>query len=165
MEFLSTVGDPLVMAGIAAVFAGYLFYRGRRADGVALVLSMGVALGSTYLLKELIDRPRPSPDLVSVWGQFEGMSFPSGTSLNSVVGLGALAYLVPSLVRLPWGKNLLRGVLVVLILLIGSSRIFLGTHWPSDVLGGFILGGFFLSVLVEMARLISRPGLLANPIR
>ncbi len=153
------------MVGIAVAFAGYLFYRRRRTEGFVLLLLTGVALGSTYLLKELIDRPRPSADLIRVWSEFEGMSFPSGTTLNSVVGLGSVAYFVPSVVPLTWGGNVLRGVLVAVILLIGSSRVFLGAHWPSDVLGGFILGSLFLCILVVAVRGICRPALTANSIR
>ena len=157
MELLSALGNPYVMAIVGVVFAGYLIYRHRRSEGFVLLLLVALTLVSTYLLKELIDRPRPSAELVRVWKEYSGMSFPSGTTLNSVVVLGALTYLVRSMISVAWGFTLARGMLVVVVFLIGSSRIFLGAHWPSDVLGGFVLGGLFLSLFILFVRQSSRP--------
>ena len=157
MELLSALGNPFVMAIVGGIFAAYLIYRHRRSEGFALLLLVALALVSTYLLKELIDRPRPTAELVRVWKEYSGMSFPSGTTLNSVVVLGALTYLVRSMIPVAWAFTLITGVLVVVILLIGGSRIFLGAHWPSDVLGGFVLGSLFLSLFILFVRQSSRP--------
>ena len=98
----------------------------------------------SWLLKELISRPRPSGELVQLLSESLGLSFPSGHATLAFVFCGFLFYLAPRLVKQPAVIGILRALLIALILLIGTSRIYLGVHWTSDVVGGLFLGGLIL---------------------
>jgi undecaprenyl-diphosphatase len=112
---------------------------------VIFIASLTSAAGlASWLLKELVSRPRPSGELVQLSSESLGLSFPSGHATLALVFCGFLFYLAPRLVKQPVVRGLLRSLLIILILLIGLSRIYLGVHWASDVVGGLFLGGLLL---------------------
>lgn len=139
----------LVIAIVVALWLGRL----RRAQDVLLLGTvMGIrALNTT--VKGWIDSPRPTPDLVRVTEQADGLGFPSGHSSGAMVLFGALAWI--SWQNLPPG--LLRLIAVagsfVIVLVVGFARIFTGAHWPSDVLGGYLLA---IATLLTLIYLIGR---------
>ncbi|RIW35145.1 PAP2 family protein [Bacillus salacetis] len=110
---------------------------------------MTVALGGgfNWLLKEYFKRQRPDIEALVEQG---GYSFPSGHSMGSFILYGALAFAVFRLYDHRWSKFIGAAALLLLVLLIGLSRIYLGVHYPSDILGGFSAGGVWLafSILV-----------------
>jgi membrane-associated phospholipid phosphatase len=119
------------------------------------VLLLWIALvGGRWLsttLKQLFDRPRPRPvewDL-EVFGSAihfpSSPSFPSGHAVTSVIIFGTLAYLIMRLEPTVLQRRLTLGAAAALILLIGLSRIYLGVHYPSDVLAGFLAGFIWVS--------------------
>jgi len=152
MQIFSTAGNPYVIAGLGIVFAGYLFSIGRRYEACSFCTLVVFTFLSTYIFKELIDRPRPTEDLVRIWGTHVGMSFPSGTTLNSFVVLGAISFILPSIATISRIVVLASKMLVIPIILIGISRIYLGAHWPSDVLGAYVLGTLFLCLFILFSR-------------
>ena len=100
---------------------------------------VGDLVGSTIinnLIKVIIRRPRPSNMLVSE----NGYSFPSGHSMASMVLYGYLIYLIYKYINNRWLKIIFITILSLVILLIGVSRIYLGVHYASDVICGFIIG-------------------------
>ena len=111
--------------------------------------------GSTGVLipdaiKLLVARPRPAADLVWVLGPQQNYGFPSGTAFLSVALLGMIGYLT-------WRPRrssaiVVFGVLPLLALVIGLSRVYVGEHWATDVLGGWFFGGAWLLVLVVAHR-------------
>ena len=120
-----------------------------------LVLFLGVlgAWGLNTGLKELVERDRPSVEgwLVEV----DGFSFPSGHAMVSILFYGLLAYLLWVNVRQSWKAAWLIPALAVLIILcIGLSRIYLGVHYPSDVLAGYTAGGAGLIGCIHAVRYI-----------
>lgn len=104
----------------------------------------------SYALKLLVARPRPSGELVRVVDTSETYGFPSTTALLSVVLLGMVCYLI-------WRSRLpgfLMAVTLVaaslVIVLSGVSRIYVGEHWATDVLGGWLFGAGWLLILVTI---------------
>jgi undecaprenyl-diphosphatase len=108
--------------------------------------------------KELVERPRPSPELVAVQAQPDSFSFPSGHAQAALLVYGLVfylgsAYLVDWRIRLP-----LQTFCLGVITLTGIERVFVGHHWPSDVLGGFLFAALLLAAIVAFEKLIvSRP--------
>ncbi|EDL66088.1 hypothetical protein BSG1_02010 [Bacillus sp. SG-1] len=80
----------------------------------------------------------------------DGYSFPSGHSMGSFIFYGAMAFALFRLYDHTWSRVIGAAALMVLVLLIGLSRVYLGVHYPSDILGGFLAGGVWLafSILV-----------------
>jgi membrane-associated phospholipid phosphatase len=104
------------------------------------------------LVKEWIRRPRPTIDLVNVFGILNSYSFPSGHVMFYVGFYGFLWFLVYTLLKRSWRRTLLLIFLGSLIALVGISRIYLGQHWPSDVLGAYLLGGLTLVAILQFYR-------------
>lgn len=106
----------------------------RRYPGAALVLASTVLAQRALVevLKEWIDRPRPTMDVVLPMS----MAFPSGHTAN-----GTTTFMIVALLAAPQGTRWAATVAaLILSLLVGLSRIYLGVHWPTDVLGGWALG-------------------------
>lgn len=150
---LSALGSgwlPVALVGVAGIALFLARYRTE-----SLVLMAGAALSSSAnsLLKILSGRPRPGDDLVSVITTVNHASFPSGHTVFFVVFFGFLLYLAYVLRLRPGLRHLLFAVLGAMIALIGISRMYLGAHWLSDVVGGYLIGSIWL---VLMTRAYSR---------
>jgi membrane-associated phospholipid phosphatase len=115
-----------------------------------------VAIGSIVLnltLKNAYQRPRPSMPLVAA----EGLSFPSGHAMIAASFYGLLIYLVQTHVRRPslrWVRRLTIAALLLLILLIGLTRVYLRVHYTSDVLAGIMAGGVWLLIAIPLLKRI-----------
>ena len=101
-------------------------------------------------LKLIFLRERPTDMLIDIGGY----SYPSGHSFVSMAFYGLLIYLVAKLDIKKKTKNIIIILLSILVLLIGTSRIYLGVHYPSDVLGGFIGGIIYLIIYIEISKKI-----------
>jgi membrane-associated phospholipid phosphatase len=110
-------------------------------------------IGSTAA-KQLVERPRPDRPLGLMTEN--SFSFPSGHTLTATVILGLLAYLLVRVVRSYVARLLILLAAVTAVLLVGLSRVYLGVHYPSDVLGSFALGLFILSVLITAIEINER---------
>ena len=141
----SAFGDTVVVFVSIPTVAVLLWLGGYKVDAVVVLLVFvphGIGLG----LKELVDRPRPEFSLLN--RALENPSFPSGHSVHALVFYGLLIPVLRDMMDRSSWKLLVPALLVVLILAIGASRVYLGVHWPSDVLGGFMTGGFGLAGLL-----------------
>lgn len=129
----------LVPVAIALVVA----WRLRPRDGLWIVGSL-IGTPIDLLVKQVVHRPRPSSDLVQVFAQLNDYSFPSGHVVEYTTLFGFCFFLLYALARPSgWRTALLVGC-ALLIALIGPSRMYLGQHWLSDVLGGYALGTLVL---------------------
>ncbi len=151
MKVVSQIGGGQV-ATVLLLFAAILFWIKHRHIDSLLLVGVYVLSSIDRLLKILVDRPRPSPDLVSVIELNQSGSFPSGHASFAMAFFGALFYFSSIYIRHTLLRRLIQIGSVAFILLTGISRIYLGTHWPSDVLGGYLLGGLVLAILVLLHR-------------
>lgn len=102
--------------------------------------------------KDLIGRQRPP--LVDAVPPYEySPSFPSGHTLNAVVVIGIIAYLVILRRESKRARIAVGTAAVLFALMVGMSRVYLGHHWFTDVLAGFVLGAAWLSIIITAHRL------------
>jgi membrane-associated phospholipid phosphatase len=128
------------------------FYLGIRV-GIIFLLSVYVNTGA----KEIFQQPRPFDILPEIQKSYaSGYGFPSGHAQSSLVVWGSIAYWK----KQPWIRNLS----VLLILLIGFSRIYLGVHFPTDILGGWLIGGLILCLSYFIFLKIKRDFIQGNMI-
>jgi undecaprenyl-diphosphatase len=90
-------------------------------------------------IKEVVDRPRPDPALVDRRAGFTSESFPSGHMMSGFVLYALLAVVGWELLRRPW-REVVAGALVALLVADAVANVYMGVHWPSDVLGGVLWG-------------------------
>jgi len=135
-------------APIMVLITTLLFYiRKHKREAVFVILTMGSSLLST-VVKFIVNRPRPDQDIVKVLIQTHQQSFPSGHVLFYVVFFGFLALLMYMFKHI--GKKLrltITAGCMLMIFIIPISRIYLGAHWFTDVLAGFLLGIIYLFTL------------------
>jgi undecaprenyl-diphosphatase len=133
--FFTAFGEPtvLIAAGVACWL--WLWYAGRARLGIALLLVALLGRGLSEIQKYWVARARPElePHLVVV----QTRSFPSGHATSSMIFYLTLALALGGGAR---GSRLAAAGAILLSLLIGTSRVMLGVHWPSDVIGGWAFG-------------------------
>ncbi len=127
-----------------------LFLIGRRLEALMLAVAAAGSAGLWYAINPLIDRPRPTPDLVEVAIQIPTGSFPSGHVVNLTAIFGFLIFLTLLLVFDPWVRRGLVALLALPIVVVGFARIEDGAHWPSDVLAGYMLGWLWLALTIYL---------------
>ncbi|MGE5179558.1 MAG: phosphatase PAP2 family protein [Bacteroidota bacterium] len=151
MRGLSWLGFvPQVDLMIGLVIA-ILFFLGLRWEAVAsIVAAIGPVLGS--LVKLIVARPRPSASLVHVMRQLDTLSFPSGHVLLATAFYGFVGFLGYALLKPGWIRTVYLLVFGLLIGLMGPSRIYLGQHWFSDVMGAYVLGSLWLALSIRVYR-------------
>lgn len=132
---------------IVPVVAIILYAYGHRwhLSIMATIILLSTSL-LNILIKNIIARPRPLESLRLI--EAFNFSYPSGHSMGATAFYGFLVYLVIQFTRRLWLKIVLVVLLVFLILAIGLSRIYLGVHFPSDVLAGFIAGIIWLAIFI-----------------
>jgi undecaprenyl-diphosphatase len=124
------------------------YYLGKLEAG--LVVLAGLTSLLNIPIKFLISRPRPAPTLVQVFALETNSSFPSGHAMFVILVFGFLAFLVIAHMQPGNRRVLIAAALIFIILLTGISRIYLGIHWPSDVLGGYLVGATLLAMLIYL---------------
>lgn len=139
-------------AGVTFLVAFAAFWHKRhRIEAIFLALVGFPDLLNT-LLRDLIARPRPSRDLVEVIGGPQGFSFPSGTTLHSLLFYGLLLYLVHPHIARPRTEYLLWVVVALYTLISGLWVVYDGRHWFTDAVGGYVYGMLYLLVMVAAYR-------------
>ncbi len=153
---VTALGGVTVLTFLTLAAAGFLWLLRRRGTALYLLASVasGVALSTTA--KALFDRPRP--DLVPHGSVVYTASFPSGHALMAAVVYLTLAVLV----ALTFPERRLRvyvmSLAVLVTVAVGLSRVYLGVHWPTDVLAGWAAGGAWALACAALALLLSRRG-------
>jgi undecaprenyl-diphosphatase len=137
---------PLTALAVAVLaLAGH----GRLALLLAIATS-GRILGG--VIKIAIDRPRPDAGQVDLAHVFGGPSFPSGHVLGTTILFGWLAYSAIHVIPHRPSRLAVQALCVAIMLLMGISRLELGAHWPTDVLGGYLVAALFMTPFVLIHR-------------
>ena len=152
LHAFNVLGFPPVVGIAYGAIVLLILLSGHRWEAVGCGFALLGGMGLNFLTKALVDRPRPPMDLVHVEHSIPNSSFPAGHVLNFSIFMGFLCYLAYARMPASWGRNALMAVLIASIALMGVARIDSGEHWPSDVLGGYLLAGIWLVVTVEFYR-------------
>jgi membrane-associated phospholipid phosphatase len=155
MKVASVVGSNVVLVPLVlATVVGLVWVRRRWRSAMLVVLSLAGAEALYQIVKPWVGRARPpvTDHLVRA----TNFAFPSGHATQAAA-FGALA-VVLAVGRARWIQAIIGVAAGVLVLLVGLSRVYLGVHWWTDVVGGWALGGAWLClVLAVMLRTLSRP--------
>lgn len=145
------------------VVAVALFVLRLRVEAAVVVAATLLAGEAGTLAKDLVQRARPTSNVVHLAAHLADFSFPSGHVIFATVLFGTTFWVV----WMVWDSSLMRnGVLVVLalpVLLMGPSRVFLGEHWPSDVIGAYCFAGLWVAGAMELILVLKSR--LAHPWR
>jgi undecaprenyl-diphosphatase len=158
VSWFTELGGPAAMTVIVAVAAIALALVRRSAVPVLLVaVTAAGSLAMTVIGKAVVGRTRPP--FVDAVPPFESsFSFPSGHALNSMALAGVLAYLAATLLARWWARTAAVSVALAFAVAMGLSRVYLGAHWFTDVLGAWALALTWLAVVITAHRLHVRSG-------
>jgi len=151
---VTALGSPIVLGLIVLIITGYLLLEARYVTAVIVLLSSisGEILNET--LKVFFERPRPS--VVTHLRTVVTASFPSGHAMESAIIYLTLGALLMRVVEGRITKVYCMAMAMFLTLIVGVSRVFLGVHYPSDVLGGWMLGFFWAAVTFLVTQRFER---------
>lgn len=135
---ITGLGSMIVLVLVTAVAIFYFLLVGRRREALLVLVTVGSGQILSSLLKLGIDRPRP--DLVPHLAEVQTLSFPSGHAMMAAVTYLTLGSMLAGIVPGRATKIYVLGVAVLITLMVGVSRVYLGVHWPSDVLAGWCAG-------------------------
>ncbi|MBD2120631.1 phosphatase PAP2 family protein [Trichocoleus sp. FACHB-262] len=144
MIAITFLGEPTELTIMSLALGAWLLWRGQRSEATTLAIAAAGAAGLNVLLKDVFARARPA-----LWARIVDVkyySFPSGHAMLSVVVYGLLGYLLATHFK-RWRVGILIST-AVLIAAIGFSRLYLGVHWPTDVLAGYAAGLVWLMTCI-----------------
>lgn len=138
-------GEPNLLLALSVSLGIILWVRKHRSEARTIAVAGAGAIGLNILLKQLFARARPQLWQRTVDVKF--YSFPSGHAMISMVIYGLLGYLLGS--RFPKQRWWIYGLTIILVAVIGLSRLYLGVHWPTDVIAGYTAGLVWLIACIS----------------
>ena len=146
-RWLSTLGSQAILAPVSGIVAAVLVVRRRFRWALALLVAWAGAIGLYSLTKHLVERHRPPTD---IWlTRAGGTSFPSGHAAQSSATFVALA--VVGAVLVARGRRPSQALALVLAAGVGWSRVYLGVHWATDVVAGWLIGAAWIAIILWLA--------------
>ena len=145
--YVSALGFTVPSATIEIVALLILWLLRLRLEAIFLALTLLADLVG-LIIKIVVGRARPSPDLVHVVQQIQQPSFPSGHTLHYTVFYGFLIVIMFTSFKPSWPRTVALVIFALLIVLVGPSRVYLGEHWPTDVIAGYLIGALCLGPLI-----------------
>lgn len=151
---LSIIGSTTVLTPLLALFIGMLcWHRKTFWPLVVLLATAACSVLTTVLLKNALERPRPPYEHAIPPYETSG-SFPSGHTLNSTTLCLVLIYLVLRWATATWVRRVLVIVAILYPLLMAFSRVYMGAHWVTDVVAGWLIGAAWAAVIISVDRLL-----------
>ncbi len=164
MLAISYPGSSLLLPVLILLTVGALWVVGDRLEAVFVGGLSTVSLLLNLLLKIQVSRPRPTANLVTIVQAAVGYSFPSGHVMAYIAYWGLLfAFGVILFQGRHWWRTALLIISASFVVLIGPSRIYLGDHWASDVLGAYLIGEALLAIAVGVYLPLKERGVLETP--
>ena len=157
---------PLVYVPLILVTALAFWLVRLRLAAILIVVQSAVSAILNFVIKIIVSRPRPSTKFVDVFKHASGQSFPSGHVMAYVAFFGLVFSLGIILFRRDrWWYYLLLIIPAFFVVMVGPSRIYLGDHWASDVLGGYLIGGLLLGIALWIYLNLKSRGILTTPLK
>ena len=142
-KFITNFGGAIFLIGLTVLL---IILIKNKKIGLSILVNLAIVTGLNQLLKRILQRPRPTEFRIV---EETGYSFPSGHSMVSMAFYGYLIYLIYKYVKNKYIKWSLICLLSFLVILIGTSRIYIGVHYTSDVLGGFLISISYLVIYIS----------------
>ena len=145
-KFMTNFGGAIFVISLTTIL---FFVIKDKKIGISIITNLGIVTILNQIIKFIMQRPRPTEFRII---EETGYSFPSGHSMVSLAFYGYLIYLIYKYINNKHLKRTLIILLSVLICIIGVSRIYLGVHYTSDVLGGFLISFAYLIIYIELVN-------------
>ena len=145
-KFITNFGGAIFVISLTTIL---FFLIKDKKIGISIIANLGIVTILNQIIKFIMQRPRPTEFRII---EETGYSFPSGHSMVSLAFYGYLIYLIYKYINNKHLKRTLIILLSVLICIIGVSRIYLGVHYTSDVLGGFLISLAYLIIYIELVN-------------
>ena len=153
MQAITFLGSAAVGAGLSVGCSAALFLGRRRLDRLVWLplVAMWGSAPVNFALRAVIGRLRPGVDHIphfmpEITHPFQRWSYPSGHAMTATICYGFLVYLAAR--AFPKLRVWSLGALALWLLILGFSRVYLGVHWPTDVVGGCLIGGCWLALVL-----------------
>jgi undecaprenyl-diphosphatase len=153
---LTALGGVAVLTLATASVALYFLMRHRTSSMLFLLSAVGGGIAISSIAKDVFDRPRP--ELVPYGSYVHTASFPSGHSMMAAVAYLSLGVLIARVQPSRRLKAFIILIAVMLTVLVGISRVYLGVHWPTDVLAGWLAGAAWAAICFAVAQYLGRRG-------
>ena len=141
-KFITNFGGPIFLSTICIIL--FIIIKNKKI-GLSIIMNIAIIAILNQVLKRILQRPRPTEFRII---EETGYSFPSGHSMVSMAFYGYLIYLIYKYIKNKYVKCISIVLLSILICSIGISRIYLGVHYTSDVLGGFLISVSYLIIYI-----------------
>ena len=147
-KIIEIITDPIILVAISIIIATILYLKKAKAKAILLTTTTIATAIIIKLLKEIIQRPRPTNTLMHQYTNIltEGYAFPSGHTTMAIVFLGLITYLFAK------KQKLAAIATTAIILIISFTRIYLNVHWLTDVIAGIILGTAILAISITIHK-------------
>jgi len=152
--WITELGGLVVISGLTLCIALALTLKARFAELAGLIISVALSVGAVYTIKHLVERARPNETFQAYIET--GFSFPSGHATMALALYGFIVWLLWRNASTVFWRVALPTSAVIIIGIIGFSRLYLGLHWASDVLAGFALAGFFVRLGIIVVKRFER---------
>lgn len=136
-KVVTWAGSSFLLVPLALIACLALIRAGLRREGLAVAFSLGGAMLISDLVKQLVSRPRPPIEHLQA---VTGSSFPSGHSTQASAFWFSLVFVLPAAGASQAATRVAAGLALLIIVIVAASRVYLGVHYPSDVVAGVLLG-------------------------